>query len=157
MDWEAGRPVHGEVHEPHWRKEGTHHGCRRRSRQAFVAGDVLVMLAEREPDLPLHHRLHQQPLDGEQGQRRNPCGVLPPHRADSRGMLAPATARFHGDMLFLIGLEHLGIRPDFWPPRGGQDGPPMRLLGGGESLWGHDEAIADLDRRGFGLRRTAST
>ena len=59
LAWEAGRTVHGDVHEHDGRNEGKHPGCRRRSRQAFVAGDVLVMLAEREPDLPLHHRIHQ--------------------------------------------------------------------------------------------------
>ena len=57
VDLEAGRTVHGEVHEHHWRKEGKHHGCSRRSRQAFVAGDLLVMLVEIEPDLPLNHRI----------------------------------------------------------------------------------------------------
>ena len=106
------------------------------------AGDVPVMLAERESDLPLDDGIHQQPHDGEHGQRRHPCGFLQPHRADRGGMLDPATARFHRDMLFLIRLEHLGIRTPFWLHRGGQDRPPVHVLGGDQGLWGHDEAIA---------------
>ena len=157
MDLEAGRPVHGEVHEQHWRTAGTPHGGRRWSRQAFMAGDVLGMLAAREPDLPLPHRLHQQPHDRAHGQRRNPCGFLQPHRADRRGMRAPAPARFHRDMVFLICLEPRGIRTDCWPHGGGQDRPPLRILGGSEGLWGHDAARAGLDLGCVGLRRTAST
>ena len=115
------------------------------------------MLVEREPDLPLPHRLPQPPHDGAQGHRGNPCGFLQPHRAARRGMLAPAPPRCHGAMVCLSSLEHRGIHTDFWPPRGGQDAPPRRRRGGGEGLWGHDEALADRALRGGGLRRTAST
>ena len=72
-------------------------------------------------------------------------------------MLEPAKARFHGDMLLLIRLEHLGIRTHLWPYSGGQDGPPVRVLGRDQGLWGHDQAIADLDLGCLRLRRTAST
>ena len=72
-------------------------------------------------------------------------------------MLDPAKARFHGDMLFLIRLEQLGIRTPLWSHRGGQDGPPVRVLGGDQGLWVHDEAITDRNLGCFGLRWTAST
>ena len=67
MHLEAGRIVHSEVHKPHWRKEGKHYGGRRCGRQAFVAGDVPVMLAERASALPLDDGIHQQPHHGEHG------------------------------------------------------------------------------------------
>ena len=70
-------------------------------------------------------------------------------------MLDPAKARFHGDMLLLIRLEHLGIRTHLWPYSGGQDGPPVRVLGRDQGLWVHDQAIADLDLECLRLRRTA--
>jgi hypothetical protein len=46
--------------------------------------------------------------------------------------------------LFLIRLEQLSIRTPLWSYRGGQDGPPVRVLGGDQGLWVYDEAIADL-------------
>ncbi len=149
--------VHGEVHEHNRRKEGKHHGRRGRGRRAFVAGYLAVMIAEIESDLPVDYRLHQQPHDGEPGQRRNPFRFLQPHRADGGGILDPAKARFHGAMLFLIRLENLGIRTHRWPHSGGQDGPPVHVLGGDQGLCVHDQAIADLDLGCLGLRRTAST
>ena len=60
-------------------------------------------------------------------------------------------------MLFLIRLEQLGIRTPLWSHRGGQDGPPVRVLGGDQGLWVHDEAITDRNLGCFGLRWTAST
>ena len=60
-------------------------------------------------------------------------------------------------MLFLIRLEPLGIRTHLWRYRGGEDGPPVRVLGRDAGLWVHDQAIADLDLGRLGLRRTAST
>ena len=134
MDLEAGHIVHSAVHERHWRKEGKHYGCRGCGRQAFVAGYVPVMLAEIESNLPLDDGIHQQPYDGEHGQRRNPFGFLQPHRADSGGILDPAKARFQRDMLFLIRLEHLGIRTLLWPHCRGEDSPPVRVLGGDQGL-----------------------
>ena len=74
------------------------------------------MLVERESDLPLKHRLHQQPHDREHSQRRHPCGFLQPHWADGDGMLNPAKARFHRDMLFLIRLENLRGYPETLSP-----------------------------------------
>jgi hypothetical protein len=76
MHLEAGRIVHSEVDECHWRTEGEDHGRCGRSRGAFLPRDVLIMVAEIQADLPLDHRLHEQPHDREQGQGRNPCGFL---------------------------------------------------------------------------------
>jgi hypothetical protein len=59
MDLQEGRLVHGEVDKRHWRKEGKHHGRCRRGRRPFIAGDVPIMSAEIESDLPLDDRLHQ--------------------------------------------------------------------------------------------------
>src|SRR5262249_7482289 len=157
MDLEARDIVHCTVHEHHWRKEGKHHsGCGRGS-EPFVAGYCPFMLVEREPDLPLDHRIHQQPHHREPRQGRNPCGFLPPHRTDGSRILDPAKAWFHREVLFLICLEQLRIRTPLGSHRGGQDGSAMRVLRGDQSLWGHDEAIADLHLGYFGLRWTAST
>jgi hypothetical protein len=59
MHLEAGCIVHGELDEPYRRKERKHHGRRGRSRQTFIAGYLLGMIAEIETDLPLDHRLYQ--------------------------------------------------------------------------------------------------
>jgi hypothetical protein len=59
MALQDGRIVHGEVDKSHWCKEGKHHGRRRHGRWTFVAGDVPIMVAEIESDLPLEHRKHQ--------------------------------------------------------------------------------------------------
>jgi hypothetical protein len=59
IDLQEGRIVHSEVDKRHWRKEGKHHGRRGHGRWTFVAGEVPIMVAEIEPDLPLDHRLHQ--------------------------------------------------------------------------------------------------
>src|SRR5215467_5166411 len=56
MHLEAGCMVYGALHEHHWRKEGKHHSRGGRSRRAFIAGDLPVMLAEIETDLPLDDR-----------------------------------------------------------------------------------------------------
>jgi hypothetical protein len=58
--------------------------------------------------------------------------------------------------LCLLRLEHLGIRTPFWRQRGGQARPPVPILGGDQGLWGHAEAIANLDLRCLRLRRTAA-
>jgi hypothetical protein len=59
MDLQDERMVHGEVDQRHWRKEGKHHGRCRRGRRTFIAGDVPIMIVEREADLPLDDRLDQ--------------------------------------------------------------------------------------------------
>src|SRR5262245_2382835 len=59
-------------------------------------------------------------------------------------------------MLFLIRLEQLGIRTHLWPQRSRQDRPAVHVLRRDQGLWVYDEAIANLNLRGFGLRRTAS-
>jgi len=105
MYLEAELHIYGELHEHHRRKEGQHQGRRGCSRRAFVAGYVPLMIAEIESDLSLDHRLHQQPNDSEHGQRRKPFRFLQPHGADGGRILAPAKARFHGDMLLMIRLE----------------------------------------------------
>jgi len=53
MDFQKRRIVHGEVDKRHWPKEGKYYGRCRRGRRAFIAGDVPLMLAEIESDLPL--------------------------------------------------------------------------------------------------------
>jgi len=53
MDFQNRRIVHGEVDKRHWPKEGKDHGRCRRGRRAFIAGDVRLMIAEIESDLPL--------------------------------------------------------------------------------------------------------
>jgi hypothetical protein len=59
MDLKNGDIVHGEVYERYGGKEGKHHGRCRRGSGAFIAGDLPVMIAERETDLPLDHRIPQ--------------------------------------------------------------------------------------------------
>src|SRR5262245_55746253 len=53
MDFQNRRIVHGAVDQRHWPKEGKDHGRCRRGRRAFIAGDVPLMIAEIEADLPL--------------------------------------------------------------------------------------------------------
>src|SRR5262247_1976315 len=156
MDLMACRLPHSKLHQRYRGKESKDHGCCGRRRGAFIPGDVLSMVAEIQADLPLDDRIHEQPYHREHGQGRNPCGFLQPYRTDGGGLLDPAKARFHGAMLFLIGLEQLGIRTPFWPHRGREDGPPVRVLRGHQGLWVYPEAIADLDLRDLRLRRTTS-
>ena len=74
------------------------------------ARDVLGMVVEIQSDLPLDHGIHEQSHHREHGQGRNPFGFLQPYWGDSCWILDPAKARFHRDILLLIGLEYLGIR-----------------------------------------------
>jgi hypothetical protein len=156
MDLATWHMVHGKLSAQHWGKEGTDHSRCRCCGRAFGAGHGLVMVAAIPADLPLEHRLHEPSHTGEQSSCRNPFWFLQPYRADGCGILDPAKARFHGDVLFLIGLEQLGIRTLLRRHRGGQDSPPRHVLGGNQGLSRHDQAIADFDLRGLGLRRTAS-
>src|SRR5215510_15849825 len=55
MHLEAGRIVYGALHEHHRRKERKHHGRRGLSSRAFIPGDLPVMIAQIETDLPLDH------------------------------------------------------------------------------------------------------
>jgi hypothetical protein len=59
-------------------------------------------------------------------------------------------------MVFLVCLEPRGICTPLGPQRRGQDGPPIRLLGGGQGLTVHHEARAALNFGHLGLWRTAS-
>src|SRR5262245_24717488 len=156
MDLAAYRIPHSKLHQRYRGKEGKNHGCCGRRRWALIPGDVLSTVAEIQADLPLDHRIHEQSYDCEHGQGRNPCGFLQPHGTDRGGILDPAKARFHGDVLFLICLEQLGIRTPFWPHRGREDGPHVRVLRGHQGLWVYPEAIAALDLRDLRLRRTTS-
>jgi len=79
-----------------------------------------------------------------------------PYRADGGGILDPTQARFHRDMLFLIGLEDLRICTHLWRHGRGQDCPPVGVLGGAQGRMVHDEAIVDLNWRHLSLRRTAA-
>src|SRR5712691_12358084 len=105
MDLEAYRILHGKLHQHHWGKEGEDHGSCGCGRWSFVPGDVLVVVAERQADLPLDHGIHEQPHDSEHGQGRNPFGFLQPHRTDGGGILDPAKAWLHSGILLLIRLE----------------------------------------------------
>jgi hypothetical protein len=151
------RIVPREVDPRHWRTEGKHHRRGRRGCRAFIAGEVPRMIAEIEPNWPLDDCRDEYAPDGAHGQRRKPLRFLQPSRADGGRILAPAKARFHRDMRCLIRLEPLGICTPLGPQRRGQDGPPVRILGGDESLTMPDEAIADLDLGHLGLQPTAST
>ena len=156
MDLAACRILHSTWHQRDRGKEGADHGCCGRSREAFIAGALLIMVAEIQADLPLDHRIHAQPHHSQHGPGRNPFGVLQPHGTDGGGSLDPATTRFHRDMVFLIRLEPLDIRPLLSPQGGGQDGPPLRVFRGAQGLWAHDQAIADLHLGDLGLRRPAA-
>ena len=157
MDLEARCIVHGAVHKHHWRKEGENHGRCGRGCQPFIPRDLLGMIAEIQSDLPLDHGIHKQPHHREHGQCRNPFRFLQPHRTDGGGILDPAKAWFHRDVLFLVRLEHLGIRTLLGPQGGRQDSPSVRVLSGAQGLWAHAEAIADLNLGSLRLRRTAAT
>jgi hypothetical protein len=155
MHLKAVLRVYGERYAHHRRQEGKHHGCRGRGRRALVAGYVPVRSTERESDLPLHHRLHQQSHDRAHGSRRNAFWFLQPYRADGGGMLDPAQARCHGAIVFLIRLAPLGLWTPLWSHRGGQDGPPRRVLGGGTRASGcttRRERSATWDVSAFGGR-----
>src|SRR5712691_12806705 len=76
MDLEAYRIIHGKLHQHHWGKEGEDHGSCGCGRWSFVPGDVLVVVAERQADLPLDNGIHEQPQDSENGKGRNPLGFL---------------------------------------------------------------------------------
>src|SRR4029450_12040654 len=157
MALEACRILQDTLHQHDRGEEGKDYGRGRRGRWPLIAGDSLVMVAEREANLPLDHGIHEQPHHREHRQGGNPFGFLQPHRTDGRRVFDPAKAWFHGDMLLLIRLEYLDIRPHRRPQRRGQDRPPLRLVGGNHGLWGHDEPIADGDRGWLRLPRTAAT
>ena len=156
MDLQANHIIHSKL-DPHNRpQESEDHRRRGCSRGPFSAGDLLVMGVEIQADLSLDHGIHEHPHDCQHGQGRNPFGFLQPPWGDSCGILAPANAGCHRDLLFLIGLEYLGICTHVWRHCGRQDGPSMRVLGRNQPLWGYGKPIADLDLRCLGLRRAAS-
>ena len=140
----------------HRGKEGKDDGRCRRGRWPFLPRDVLARGVEIASDLPWDHGLDEQPHHREQGQGRNPFGLLQPYRTDGRGLLAPAQARLHRDVLCLICLKQLAIRTPCWPHRGHEDGPAGRVLGGHQGLCVPPEAIAALDLGCLRLRRPAS-
>src|SRR5215831_741372 len=86
MDLAACRTLHSKLHQRYRGEEGEDHGCCGRSRGAFIPRDVLIMVAEIQADLPLDHRIHEQPHDREHGQGRNPFGFLQPHGTDGGGI-----------------------------------------------------------------------
>ena len=110
MDLAAYRIPHSKLHQRYRGEEGEDHGRCGRSRGAFIPGDVLIMVAEIQADLPLDHSLPEQPHHCKHSQGRNPFGLLQPHGPDRGGILDPAKTRFHRAMVFLIRLEHLDIR-----------------------------------------------
>jgi hypothetical protein len=61
MALEACRLIHDKLHQHHRGKEGEDYGRCRRGRWPFIPGDLLVMVAEIQADLPLDHGIHEQP------------------------------------------------------------------------------------------------
>lgn len=91
------------------------------------------------------------------GQSRHPCGLLQPHRAHRRGMLAPAQAWLHRAMLLLGGLEQRRLRTLLWRPRRGQDCPSGRVFSRDEGFCVPAPPRTDRDLGGLAWRWTAST
>jgi hypothetical protein len=134
MDMQASHIVHSKLYQHNRAKESEDYGRGGCSRGPFIAGDLLVMSVEIQADLSLDHSLHEQPHHRQHGQGGNPFGFLQPPWGASGGILAPAKAGFHRDVLFLLGLEYLSIRTHVWRYCGRQDGPSMRVLGGHQHL-----------------------
>jgi hypothetical protein len=67
VDLEAGRILHDKLHQHHRGKEGEDYGRCGRGGWPFIPGDVLSMVVEREADLPLDDRIHEQAHDREHG------------------------------------------------------------------------------------------
>jgi hypothetical protein len=61
MALEACRLIHDKLHQHHRGNEGEDDGRWRRGRWPCIPGDVLVMVAEIQADLPLDHGIHEQP------------------------------------------------------------------------------------------------
>jgi len=59
MDLEDRSLVDVTLHEHHGCKQGEHHGCRGHGGQPFIAWELLVVIAEIQPDLPLDHGVDQ--------------------------------------------------------------------------------------------------
>jgi hypothetical protein len=104
------------------------------------------MRLEVQTDLALDDAVHEQAYDGEHRQGRNPFGFLAPYRADRRGMLDPAKARFYSGVLPLIGLENLGIGTDRSADRRGQYRPSIILFSVVQGLDLDHKAITGLCR-----------
>jgi hypothetical protein len=113
MDLAARRLLHSTLPQRYRGEEGADHGRCGWSRGAFLPGAVLSRVAEIQADLPLAHRIHEPPHDREHGPGRHPCGFLQAPGTERGGMLAPAQARCHRALGFLIRLEPLDIRPRF--------------------------------------------
>jgi hypothetical protein len=60
------------------------------------------MGAQVEADLSLDNAVDEQAQHREHRQRRDPFGLLQSHRAEGRGILDPAKARFRRSVLLLI-------------------------------------------------------
>jgi hypothetical protein len=128
MELEADRLIPNKLLQPHRGKEGADYGRGGRGRGPFLPGDVLVMVMEIPANLPLDDGLPQQPHHGEHGYGRAACRLLQPHGAERRRILAPTQAGGDGDMLRLLGLEHLSIRTFLGLQRSRQDRPAVHVL-----------------------------
>src|SRR4029434_3515456 len=82
MVLEGCRIIQDKLHQHYRGEEGKDYGRGRSGRWPLIPGDLLVMVAEMEADLPLDHGIHEPPHDGEHRQGGNPFGVLQPHRTD---------------------------------------------------------------------------
>jgi hypothetical protein len=110
------------------------------------------MRAQGETDRSLDHAGDQQAEHCQQRPGRDPCGLLPPHGGDRRGLLAPATVGGYRGILILRGLEHVGIRTARSVDRGGAHSPPLVRFSMGQRLDLPHEALARLPRWWLHLR-----
>ena len=109
-------------------------------------GNLLIMRAQIQTNLPLDEAVDQQADDGKHRQGGHPFRFLQPHGSDGRGVLDPTKTGFYGRSLVLIGLENLGICASLMGHRRGEDCPPIVLLGVDSGLDLDNDAIARLGR-----------
>jgi hypothetical protein len=132
---------------------GHHHRRRWGCRQACVAWELLVMRTPAQTDRALAPTgappaQHRQP-----GSRGDPCGRLPPHGGERRGLLAPPATRVSRRLLVLIGLETGSLRTALRAHRGGPHGPPLGFFRLGHGLTLAPQARARRARRAAATTR----
>jgi Transposase IS116/IS110/IS902 family len=140
--------VQHHLDQHHRAEEGEDHRCGGCGGQALVARQVLLLVVQGQPDLPLDQRIDEHPHHRQHGSGGNPLGFLPPHWRDSGRVLAPATPRLSRTLLVVIGLENLRLGTPRTPDWGRQDRPSLvgfsllSLL----SLYDHARALFQLRR-----------
>ena len=118
----------------------------------MVAWPLLLRRAQGEAARPRAHGGHAAAEPRAPRQRRPPCGVLPPPRADRRGLREPAPARGHAGVVRRRDREHRRLRTGLRAARRRQPRPAMVLRRGGRALHLHDKASARRPRWGSRLR-----